>query len=420
MPSLSELVPNPPALFDVKRIGNQLSRSGLQENADILCHLLRQHEKDTGVEIADWARRPWVDRGIRAKLTPTHRELLGREAQLSVVHEILHPSECAELIILAESVGFERVAFPAHALFAPGIGRIGIFTGAKQFARQAARPTKRLLIMKRAAEQRLRDFAAPLESSGLRRHSRFMFCCEDLAASLLQRLVEGFLVDHEVEEGHFLQPPAPSLPDHDWKLFRLNPRMMSIMKYEGAARDPANPGSSAERFDIHRDGVVRLKTKVRFLDHGAAERPEEAVEVEEVVDEQSFFTVLVYLNSLPPDAGGGTRFCARPYKRTEEHDLIVEPETGKVLMFEHGLQHAGEPLLTGGAAESESTKSKSKQVPLPSCKLVPGEHHNKHSFKKKLWLLKHICPVEDRLGILPENDQESAILGYRVVRTPPA
>ncbi|MNV23162.1 Poxvirus C4/C10 protein [compost metagenome] len=69
---------------------------------------------------------------------------------------------------------------------------------------------------------------------------------------------------------------------------------------------------SGQRFKKHKDGsYVRNET------------------------EASYFTLMLYLND--DFEGGETSF--------ETH--VIRPEKGQVLIFEHGLKHAGEPIISG-------------------------------------------------------------------------
>jgi hypothetical protein len=68
-------------------------------------------------------------------------------------------------------------------------------------------------------------------------------------------------------------------------------------------------------FEKHTDGCTRLENPKR----------------------KSFYTVMMYLNTVQPDAGGSTRFYSRG-----EIIGAISPKIGSVVIFEHGILHDGE------------------------------------------------------------------------------
>lgn len=59
--------------------------------------------------------------------------------------------------------------------------------------------------------------------------------------------------------------------------------------------------------------------------------------------ERSLLTLMVYLNG--DLLGGETEFAT--WSDSRQDDLRVRPETGTVLLFEHGVRHQGAPVLDG-------------------------------------------------------------------------
>lgn len=57
--------------------------------------------------------------------------------------------------------------------------------------------------------------------------------------------------------------------------------------------------------------------------------------------EKSFITVQLYLNTVPKNNGGATRFFDTD---NENSTISVKPEEGKVLLFEHKMLHDGETI----------------------------------------------------------------------------
>eukprot|EP00392_Amoebophrya_sp_AT5.2_P009892 g9923.t1 len=189
-----------------------------------------------------------------------------------------------------------------------------------------------------AAELGLRNFAAPLRISGLQRHSRCMFWCEDLAEHLFERLEDSILRHFQPRDDCSASAGQRARGlGYSWSLCRLNPTM-SILKYDGEA-------PTAEHFKIHFDKAVRQKTKLRFFDARSLLRDDSpSCYEEEEVDEQSFFTVLLYLSSLPAAAGGGTRFCA---SADEDVNAARARDTNRMQDAEDG------DIRTGRANEEE-------------------------------------------------------------------
>lgn len=75
----------------------------------------------------------------------------------------------------------------------------------------------------------------------------------------------------------------------------------------------------------------RYQPGMRFAPHadGAFHRDD---------DEQSFFSILVYLNG--DFEGGATTFITEP-------EVSIQPETGKILLFQHPIIHEGSVVTSG-------------------------------------------------------------------------
>lgn len=73
-------------------------------------------------------------------------------------------------------------------------------------------------------------------------------------------------------------------------------------------------------------------------------------------DEQSFYSVLVYLNG--DFEGGATTFITEP-------EIAIQPETGKILLFQHPIIHEGS-LVTSGVKYVARTDLMYRKPPIGS------------------------------------------------------
>jgi len=62
--------------------------------------------------------------------------------------------------------------------------------------------------------------------------------------------------------------------------------------------------------------------------------------------EMSYITVQIYLNDLKEEDGGATTFIKDTYNRIYQ-DYSVIPKVGRVLLFEHNIEHEGSILNNG-------------------------------------------------------------------------
>jgi|GEM_PF-312473 len=111
-----------------------------------------------------------------------------------------------------------------------------------------------------------------------------------------------------------LNAAPPLIVDQDgaqWEFQGINPRFRFCQYNQG------------EAFFIHQDGVFHKSET-----------------------EKSFLTLLIYLNDQSTFRGGATRFFANNYDATEPK-LIVAPEAGMALLFDHSLWHDGAQILEG-------------------------------------------------------------------------
>ena len=99
-------------------------------------------------------------------------------------------------------------------------------------------------------------------------------------------------------------------------------------------------------------------------------------------NEVSLFTLNIYLNAVPPSAGGATRFYPASQKRSgvDEHggtvDLAFAPAAGAAVLFlqppQAYLLHDGERLVGDGArkyllrSDVMYTREGSQRIPGPS------------------------------------------------------
>ncbi|CAE7056271.1 unnamed protein product [Rhizoctonia solani] len=65
----------------------------------------------------------------------------------------------------------------------------------------------------------------------------------------------------------------------------------------------------------------------------------------------SYYTLQLYLNDMPPEQGGSTRFWGSPNSNGRDISpyVDVQPKLGRALIFEQsGLWHSGQDVLEGG------------------------------------------------------------------------
>ncbi|NDC43443.1 MAG: 2OG-Fe(II) oxygenase [Chitinophagia bacterium] len=60
----------------------------------------------------------------------------------------------------------------------------------------------------------------------------------------------------------------------------------------------------------------------------------------------SYITVQIYLNDVKEEDGGATTFTKDTYNRIDQ-DYSVIPKVGRVLLFEHDIEHEGSILKNG-------------------------------------------------------------------------
>ena len=62
--------------------------------------------------------------------------------------------------------------------------------------------------------------------------------------------------------------------------------------------------------------------------------------------EMSYITVQIYLNDLKEEDGGATTFIENTYNRIYQNYSVI-PKVGRVLLFEHDIEHEGSILKSG-------------------------------------------------------------------------
>ncbi len=93
---------------------------------------------------------------------------------------------------------------------------------------------------------------------------------------------------------------------------------------------------------LHTNNFLRLSGNFRFYKYVTGEefkRHRDGNQLEE--GGVSLVTVLIYLNDVSD--GGETNLC----DRILESPVLVKPETGKLLIFDHSILHSGLPLNSG-------------------------------------------------------------------------
>ena len=95
--------------------------------------------------------------------------------------------------------------------------------------------------------------------------------------------------------------------------------------------------------------VSCLNERLSFLKYTAGEyfrAHEDGYYIRPDESEMSFITVQIYLNDVQEEDGGATTFIADTYNRIYQ-DYSVIPKVGRVLLFEHDIEHEGSILKNG-------------------------------------------------------------------------
>ena len=74
------------------------------------------------------------------------------------------------------------------------------------------------------------------------------------------------------------------------------------------------------------------------------------------------YTAIVYLDDVPPDAGGATTLVLA----SDARNVSVQPKRGRALLFLASTAHAGEPLLRGRKRIVNQWVYEAEQSPLAS------------------------------------------------------
>lgn len=95
--------------------------------------------------------------------------------------------------------------------------------------------------------------------------------------------------------------------------------------------------------------VSCLNERLSFLKYSAGEyfrAHEDGYYIRPDNSEMSFITVQIYLNDVKEEDGGATTFIKDTYNRIYQ-DYSVIPKVGRVLLFEHDIEHEGSILKSG-------------------------------------------------------------------------
>ena len=95
--------------------------------------------------------------------------------------------------------------------------------------------------------------------------------------------------------------------------------------------------------------VSCLNERLSFLKYSVGEyfKPhEDGFYIRPDNSEISYITVQIYLNDLDEEDGGATTFTENAYNRIYK-DYSVIPKVGRVLLFEHDIEHEGSILKNG-------------------------------------------------------------------------
>lgn len=95
--------------------------------------------------------------------------------------------------------------------------------------------------------------------------------------------------------------------------------------------------------------VSCLNERLSFLKYSTGEyfrSHEDGYYIRPDNSEMSYITVQIYLNDLKEEDGGATTFIKDAYNRIYQ-DYSVIPKVGRVLLFEHDIEHEGSILKNG-------------------------------------------------------------------------
>jgi Rps23 Pro-64 3,4-dihydroxylase Tpa1-like proline 4-hydroxylase len=101
--------------------------------------------------------------------------------------------------------------------------------------------------------------------------------------------------------------------------------------------------------EIEGNPVSCLNERLSFLKYAAGEyfrAHEDGYYIRPDNSEMSYITVQIYLNDVKEEDGGATTFIQDTYNRIYQ-DYRVIPKVGRVLLFEHNIEHEGSILHNG-------------------------------------------------------------------------
>ena len=97
------------------------------------------------------------------------------------------------------------------------------------------------------------------------------------------------------------------------------------------------------------NSVSCLNERLSFLKYSTGEyfrAHEDGYYIRPDNSEMSYITVQIYLNDLKEEDGGATTFIKDTYNRIYQ-DYSIIPKVGRVLLFEHDIEHEGSILKNG-------------------------------------------------------------------------
>ena len=97
------------------------------------------------------------------------------------------------------------------------------------------------------------------------------------------------------------------------------------------------------------NSVSCLNERLSFLKYSTGEyfrAHEDGYYIRPDNSEISYITVQIYLNDLKEEDGGATTFIKDTYNRIYQ-DYSIIPKVGRVLLFEHDIEHEGSILKNG-------------------------------------------------------------------------
>jgi Rps23 Pro-64 3,4-dihydroxylase Tpa1-like proline 4-hydroxylase len=101
--------------------------------------------------------------------------------------------------------------------------------------------------------------------------------------------------------------------------------------------------------EFERNPVSCLNERLSFLKYSPGEyfkAHEDGCYIRPDNSEISYITVQIYLNDLKEEDGGATTFIKNTYNKIYQ-DYSVIPKVGRVLLFEHEIEHEGSLLNNG-------------------------------------------------------------------------